>query len=130
MLAPIVFHIALKTSVEPVKCTPARSRWVSTVSDTVTALPGTKLMTPGGSPGREDLQDVPGAGDGARSGLPHHRVAHERGRRGQVAADGREVEGRDRVHEALEGPVLELVPHAPRGDRLLGVELLRVVGVE
>src|SRR5262245_32103447 len=50
MLAPIVFHIALKTSVEPVKCTPARSRWVSTVSDTVTAFPGTKLITPGGSP--------------------------------------------------------------------------------
>src|SRR5262245_22074412 len=50
MLAPIVFHIALKTSVEPVKCTPARSRCVSTVSDTVTAFPGTKLMTPGGSP--------------------------------------------------------------------------------
>jgi hypothetical protein len=50
MLAPIVFHIALKTSVEPVKCTPARSRWLRRVSETVTALPGTKLTTPGGSP--------------------------------------------------------------------------------
>src|SRR5262245_34748584 len=50
MLAPIVFHIALKTSVEPVKWTPARSRWVSTTSETSTALPGTKLITPGGRP--------------------------------------------------------------------------------
>ena len=50
MSAPIVFHIELKTSVEPVKWTPARSRWLSTTSETAEALPGTKLMTPGGSP--------------------------------------------------------------------------------
>ncbi len=43
-------HIELKTAVEPVKCTPARSRWFSATSDTVAASPGTKLMTPGGSP--------------------------------------------------------------------------------
>ena len=50
MLPPMVFHIELKTSVEPVKWTPARSRWVSTASETVTASPGTKLTTPGGRP--------------------------------------------------------------------------------
>ncbi len=50
MSAPIVRHIAFITAVEPVKWTPARSRWLSTTSATVAALPGTKLMTPGGSP--------------------------------------------------------------------------------
>ena len=50
MPAPIVRHMELKTSVEPVKCTPARSRWFSTTSDTAAPLPGTKLMTPGGRP--------------------------------------------------------------------------------
>ena len=50
MPAPIVFHMELKTAVEPVKCTPARSRWPRATSETMAASPGTKLMTPGGSP--------------------------------------------------------------------------------
>src|SRR5688572_26840031 len=50
MLLPIVRHICLNTGVEPVKWTPARSRWASTVSPTVAGWPGTKLMTPGGRP--------------------------------------------------------------------------------
>jgi hypothetical protein len=50
MLAPIVFHIELKTLVLPVKCTPARSRCASSLSEIMAASPGTKLMTPGGSP--------------------------------------------------------------------------------
>src|SRR5512146_2863630 len=50
MPAPIVFHIELNTAVEPVKCTPARSRWFSATSDTFGPLPGTKLTTPGGRP--------------------------------------------------------------------------------
>jgi hypothetical protein len=40
----------LKTDVEPVKWTPARSRWLSATSEIMGASPGTKLMTPGGSP--------------------------------------------------------------------------------
>src|SRR5438270_5301674 len=36
-----------------------------------------------------------------------HGVAHERGRRGEVAADRREVERRDRVHEPLERAVVD-----------------------
>src|SRR5512140_61591 len=50
MFLPIVSHIELKTPVEPVKCTPARSGWVSATADTAAASPGTKLMTPGGRP--------------------------------------------------------------------------------
>src|SRR5512139_2024388 len=50
MSLPIVFHIELKTSVEPVKWTPARSRWSRATPDTAAELPGTKLTTPGGSP--------------------------------------------------------------------------------
>jgi hypothetical protein len=47
---PIVFHIALKTAVEPVKCAPARSRLESTAFEIITASPDTMLMTPGGRP--------------------------------------------------------------------------------
>ena len=50
MLAPIVFHMLLKTPVLPVKCTPARSRCASSLSEIVAASPGTKLITPGGRP--------------------------------------------------------------------------------
>ena len=50
MLRPIVDHMLLKTPVEPVKCTPARSRCVSATSEIVAASPGTKLITPGGRP--------------------------------------------------------------------------------
>src|SRR3982074_3223031 len=50
MLAPIVFHMLLKTAVLPVKCTPARSWCDSSLSEIIPASPGTKLMTPGGSP--------------------------------------------------------------------------------
>jgi len=50
MLAPIVFHMLLNTDVLPVKCTPARSRCVSSTLEISAASPGTKLMTPGGSP--------------------------------------------------------------------------------
>ena len=50
MFAPIVFHMLLKTPVLPVKCTPARSRCESSLSEIIAASPGTKLITPGGSP--------------------------------------------------------------------------------
>src|ERR1035437_10832600 len=50
MLVPTVFHIDWKTSVLPVKWIPPRFGCVRTASDTVTALPGTKLTTPGGNP--------------------------------------------------------------------------------
>src|SRR3970040_278508 len=50
MFVPTVRHMDWNTSVLPVKCTPARSGCVSTSLETVTALPGTKLITPSGSP--------------------------------------------------------------------------------
>ena len=50
MLPPIVCHMLLNTAVLPVKCTPARSRCASATSLIATGSPGTKLMTPGGSP--------------------------------------------------------------------------------
>jgi hypothetical protein len=65
-----------------------------------------------------------------RRGLPHHGVAHQRGRRGQVAGDRGEVERGDRVHEAFERAVVEAVPHARRGERLLAEQLLSEVDVE
>ena len=49
--APIVFHMLLKTSVLPVKWTPARSRCESSTFEIIAASPGTKLMTPGMPPG-------------------------------------------------------------------------------
>ena len=62
--------------------------------------------------------------------FPDDGVAHDRGGGGEVAADRGEVEGRDRVHEPLERPVLHGVPRAGHGQRLLVVHPLRVVHVE
>ncbi len=86
-------------------------------------------------PGREarrleQPQGVVGARDRGGGRLPDHGVAHERGGGREVRPDGGEVERRDGVDEALERAVLELVPHAAVGDRLLPVELLRVGRVE
>ena len=50
MFSPMVCHIELKTSVVPVKCTPARSGWLRSTSEIIAASPGTRLMTPGGRP--------------------------------------------------------------------------------
>ena len=58
-----------------------------------------------------------------RRRLPHDGVAHQRRRRREVAGDGREVERGDRQHEAVQRPVVEAVPHAGRGHRLLGKDL-------
>ena len=103
----------------------------SRVSVIMPALPGTKLMTPGGMPAASrHTHHVVRAQHRARRRLPDRHAAHEHGRRGQVAADRREVERRDRVDEPLERPVLELVPDAGAVDRLLAVELLRVADVE
>ena len=78
----------------------------------------------------QQLVEVPVAERGGVRRLPHHRVAHERGRGRQVAADRREVERRDGVDEALERPVVHPVPHARRGVGLLPVDPLGVVDVE
>ena len=77
----------------------------------------------------EQAIDVVGAEHGARRRLPDDGAAHQRRRRRQVAADGGEVERRDRVDESLEAAIVELVPHRVVGDRLLAVQLLRVGGV-
>ncbi len=58
-----------------------------------------------------------------RRRLPHHRVAHQRGRGRQVARDRGEVERRDRVDEALQRPVVGAVPHPAGADRLLRQDL-------
>ena len=65
-----------------------------------------------------------------RGGLPDDGVSHQRGGRREVAADRGEVERRHREHEALERPVLQPVPHARRGDRLLLVDARHVLDVE
>ena len=84
-----------------------------------------------GQPGLpQQLEDVPVAEGGRRRGLPDDRVAHQRRRRGQVAADRGEVEGRDRVDEPLERAVVEPVPHPGAALRLLPVDPLGEVDVE
>ncbi len=45
-------------------------------------------------------------------GLPHHGVAHQRRRGGQVAGDRGEVERRQCEDEALQRPVIHAVPGA------------------
>src|SRR6185437_6850665 len=50
MFSPTVFHMPLKTAVEPVKWMPARSRLASAGSPTSAPLPYTRLITPGGRP--------------------------------------------------------------------------------
>ena len=46
----MVFQMSLNTCVEPVKCTPAKSRLAKTVSLIMAASPKTTLITPSGSP--------------------------------------------------------------------------------
>ena len=50
MWFPIVFHIELNTAVLPVKWTPASDGCTSAWLEMAVASPGTKLITPGGSP--------------------------------------------------------------------------------
>lgn len=50
MLSPTVFQIDWNTVVLPVKCTPARCGSFSSTPLVATGSPGTKLITPGGSP--------------------------------------------------------------------------------
>src|SRR4030095_2988053 len=76
----------------------------------------------------QDLHRVVAGQDRAGGGLPHDRVAHERGRSRQVRADGREVERRDRVDEAFQRAELQLVPDAGGGGRLALVPLPCVRG--
>ena len=85
----------------------------------------------GGRPASlQELQRVIGRERGGRGGLPEHRVAHQRGRGRQVAADRREVERADGEDEAFERPVLQPVPDARRGDRLLLVDPRHELDVE
>ena len=63
-------------------------------------------------------------------GLPHHGVAHQRRGSGQIAGDGREVEGRDGHHKAFQRTVFQPVPHAGRGCGLLGINVRHVLHVE
>ncbi len=73
--------------------------------------------------------EVRGEALGGR-GLPHDRVAHQGGGGGEVAGDGGEVEGRDRVDEALQRPVVHPVPHAGGAAGLLGEDVPAVLDVE
>ena len=50
MFVPIERQMPWKTEVEPVKWTPPRRPSAMTGSPTVPPLPGTKLMTPSGTP--------------------------------------------------------------------------------
>src|SRR2546423_7368988 len=58
MFSPTVFHIHWNTGVEPVKWTPARSRWASAVAPISAPEPWTRLITPGGSPASSNRRSV------------------------------------------------------------------------
>src|SRR5213082_3440767 len=123
-------HSAWNTSVEPVKWIPANPRSASTRSDTCTDGPGTKLITPGGRPASASRRMTKEFESTAVAAGFHHGVAHDRRGGRQVAADRREVEGRDGVDEALQGTIVEVVPHTWDGQGLFGVNALRIVHVE
>src|SRR5207245_4535931 len=93
--------------------------------------PGNEVHDAGRQPRLlQQLEQVVVGVRGRGGRLPYYGAAHDRGGRGEVPADGREVEGGDRVHEPLQRTILELVPRARGGDRLRGVQLLGVVEVE
>ena len=50
MFSPMVLHILWNTAVEPVKCSPAKSGCVRTLSAVSLPLVNIKLITPSGSP--------------------------------------------------------------------------------
>src|SRR5690606_10191455 len=76
----------------------------------------------------QELHDGPRAPELRGRRLPERDVAREDRRGRQVRADGEEVERRDREDEALERAIVRAVPLAAGRDRLLGVDLLEVVG--
>ena len=78
----------------------------------------------------EQLHEEVRADGRGRGRLPDDGVAHQRGRGREVAGDRGEVERRDGEDEALQRPVLEAVPDAGRGDRLLLVDARHVLDVE
>ncbi len=78
----------------------------------------------------EQAHDVVGRQHRRRGGLPENDVSHQCGRRRQVAGDRREVERRDREHEAFERAVFEPVRDARRRDRLHLVDPRRELDVE
>ena len=71
----------------------------------------------------EHLHQPVGRENGGRRRLPDDGVAHHRGAGRQVAGDRGEVEGRDRQHEPLERPVLDVVPHPRTAAGLLAEDL-------
>ncbi len=73
-----------------------------------------------------DLHQEVGRVDGRRGRLEDDGVSHQRRRRRQVPGDRREVERRDGEDEALERAVLDPVPDARRGDRLLAHQPVHV----
>ena len=77
-----------------------------------------------------DLHQEVGRVDGRRRRLEDDGVPHQRRRGRQVPGDRGEVERRDGEDEALERAVLDPVPDAGRGDRLLAHQPVHVGDVE
>ena len=78
----------------------------------------------------EQAHHVVGGERGRRGRLPEDGVSHQGRRRGQVAADRREVERRHGEDEALERAVLHPVPGAWRRVRLFLVDARHELDVE
>ena len=94
-------------------------------------VPEHEIDHPGGEPGfLEEKGDEVVRVNGAVRRLPEDRVAHHRGRAGEVPSDRGEVERRDGIHEAVERPIVRPVPDPRWGLRLLQIDLLGEVRVE
>ncbi len=108
-------------AVEPVKWMPASRGSVERDVGDQRTVAEHQVDHAGRQPGGLEQLHGQVRGDGlGRRRLPHHGVAHQRRRGRQVAGDRGEVERGDRVDEALERPVLDPVPDAGGGDRLVG----------
>ena len=78
----------------------------------------------------EYLHQIPAGEQRGRRRFPNNRVAHHDGGHRQIRREGREVEGRDGVNEALERAVLQTVDDTLFGGWLVAVELVHAVDAE
>ena len=78
----------------------------------------------------EQFHDVIVAEDRRARGFPDNGIAHLRRRRREIGPDRCEIERRNGINEAFQGPVIHAIPHERRTHRLVIVNLLGEVSIE
>ena len=119
-----------KTSVEPVKWMPARCGLASTPRDVLGIAVDEVDHAVGEARLPQHVHHERCTERRRRRRLPDDDVAEHCRRGAEVAADGREVERRDGIDEALERPVLHAVPGLVGRGRLLGEHAVHALDVE